>query len=935
MPLYNNATISTDAALFTGANATASSAGGRRAVRLENGWHVVVLSKTDYHEFFVYKPEQTNASWQPLCHMYYSSINETGISMEAIGNYVYFVSSDTNNLESYGFDATTVPNQNLYNTPPYFIDNITTNEIAVESVSLIRNITGTELHVAWSGKNSSYNATVNVRYAKGTVTAPGSVTWGAAVQKTKEIGSSTRYNFPSIILTQEGNPLIFAQYSNNNANAGIFVLGAGTMTHSTVDGPYQFLPSGPISTYVHQAPSALLVPKFINGKDKGRIYLVWHGTSQFNTREDIYYAYSDDSGLNWSNYSQITTGYNVYPSITANKDGKVFVTFQREFEEIHYVEWEEVNWSSEKSLYVGENGFAPSAVFDPTFTFEFDIPLAIYTTDTKVGISGGAPIVSINVGEGSIGAKTEANKSSFLTYAITSDSAMSTVTEKLNGTVINTRTLTSGQSATIGLTQGQWDSLRFGKYRDAAGSRNEVEVSMGNEAWTFTFNKKPAYDADMFTAIEAIRDSEETHLPSVKKELADAISSKSVPAASTDSFDTLVTKIESIHSVEFASNVEQEVYTDNPIPKGVRVHGVMKAPVLLPSTPTVAGGIYGMCFSNAGDLLLVRDDLYRVNRDGAVPTLTFVENLNVAGVYTPAFSPDDQYLAISHTLFPYISIFKKSGGSYVKLPNPDTLPLDRSYGCAFSPSGSHLAVVVNMSGSNGIVYYVRSGDSFLKVSGPDVYPTQGPYAPSFSPDGKYFVVGNTLDPRVTIYKTSGNSLIKQPTPAQTPASGVYYKTAWSPDSKFLALPTISSPGIYIYRVEGDTFTYTGIPDNYAATGAKSVDFSPNGKYLALASGNNPYLALHRKNELGDKFTRLTTVPTGAGSDPVVAAYSPQGDLIALGGGASPYLTVFHTRAEVIQTNALGVMPQDAEWFGVTKEEAKAGQKSKITKAWGR
>lgn len=57
-----------------------------------------------------------------------------------------------------------------------------------------------------------------------------------------------------------------------------------------------------------------------------------------------------------------------------------------------------------------------------------------------------------------------------LSYSITTDGTMSTITEKVNGTTVNTRTATSGQAITLGLTQAQWDAIRFGKYTEGFNS---------------------------------------------------------------------------------------------------------------------------------------------------------------------------------------------------------------------------------------------------------------------------------------------------------------------------------------------------------------------------------------------------------------------------------------------------------------------------------
>ena len=57
-----------------------------------------------------------------------------------------------------------------------------------------------------------------------------------------------------------------------------------------------------------------------------------------------------------------------------------------------------------------------------------------------------------------------------------------------------------------------------------------------------------------------------------------------------------------------------------------------------------------------------------------------------------AFSPDGLFLAIAGNVNPFITIYKRDGSTFTKLPNPATLPASNSYDCAFSPDGLYLAV---------------------------------------------------------------------------------------------------------------------------------------------------------------------------------------------------------------------------------------------------
>lgn len=145
---------------------------------------------------------------------------------------------------------------------------------------------------------------------------------------------------------------------------------------------------------------------------------------------------------------------------------------------------------------------------------------------------------TISVTPGDIGQKTD--KNNLLTYSITTDGEMSTITEKINGTVVNTRNTTSGQAVTLGLTQAQWDAIRFGKYADATGGKNTLTVEMGTDKWTYTFDKRLATDADIVSAVKATQDANEVYLPAQINRLAEVARGKGAVIPSNPKFDDVI-----------------------------------------------------------------------------------------------------------------------------------------------------------------------------------------------------------------------------------------------------------------------------------------------------------------------------------------------------------------------------------------------------------
>src|SRR5690606_6506411 len=57
-----------------------------------------------------------------------------------------------------------------------------------------------------------------------------------------------------------------------------------------------------------------------------------------------------------------------------------------------------------------------------------------------------------------------------------------------------------------------------------------------------------------------------------------------------------------------------------------------------------------------------------------------------------AFSLDNKYLAVAHSISPRIALYSREGDSFTRLLSPAMLPPNNGYACAFSPDGTHLAV---------------------------------------------------------------------------------------------------------------------------------------------------------------------------------------------------------------------------------------------------
>lgn len=123
-----------------------------------------------------------------------------------------------------------------------------------------------------------------------------------------------------------------------------------------------------------------------------------------------------------------------------------------------------------------------------------------------------------------------------------------------------------------------------------------------------------------------------------------------------------------------------------------------------------------------------------------------------------AISPDSVHFAVSHIGGDTITIYKRSGDVFTKLTKPDVLPTGGPYytnstgydGIDFSSDGSYLAVA--HATSPFITVWKRNGDSFNKIPNPSILPTGQGLSLKYARLNAYLAVGHLTTPFITIYK---------------------------------------------------------------------------------------------------------------------------------------------------------------------------------------
>ncbi len=292
------------------ANYDTSGNGGRKLVRLSNGWLVcAVISNGD--TIRLYKSVDNGTTWGALG---YRSINAgVQVAITSYGTMLHIMynwaSGTITNVDT--FDALNA-NGGTWNTFAGWVSkNIDSSQSSIGTGISIAVDSSGNLYAAWASKNATYPNSSNIRYSKST---DGGATWATPTQITTINNSNSNYHAPCIVLAGT-TPIIFTQYIDYTT----YTIKAYVFTSSwTEKNVYQ------AANYIQADPCAV-----VDGN--GHIHVVWTGRDSTDADYlNIRYSKSTDGGATWSSPIKLTNG-NLYrqtrPSITCDKSNRIYVVW--------------------------------------------------------------------------------------------------------------------------------------------------------------------------------------------------------------------------------------------------------------------------------------------------------------------------------------------------------------------------------------------------------------------------------------------------------------------------------------------------------------------------------------------------------------------------------------------------------------------------------
>jgi hypothetical protein len=369
-PVYSTTYDYTTPVQVVNAAYDTSGNGGRKLVRLSNGWLVALVWDSVSRYYYFYVDKMNGSGFVSLCYHYYSA-NQSGGCIASNGTSVTFLLPYNNaSVHGFTFDATTISNTNLEtNTDPTIKKpGIESGQTALGTTSLSVDSNG-HLHAAWASKNATYPNSFNIRYSKST---DGGATWATPTQITTLNTTNNDRTDPCIVIKGDGNPVIVYSRNGSATNQAI-------ESHNYTGSIWAFASvyNANSSSYGQLSPSSAV-------DSIGHVHVVWHGKDSTDTTYfNIRYSKSTDGGVTWSAMEKLTSGNTVNrqtPSIAADGNNYPYIAYD-DNGTLKFI-YNNGAWQSAETIATGTN---PSVCANYT---NFTKPLTLFDGGTDVKFYG-------------------------------------------------------------------------------------------------------------------------------------------------------------------------------------------------------------------------------------------------------------------------------------------------------------------------------------------------------------------------------------------------------------------------------------------------------------------------------------------------------------------------------------------------------------------
>jgi len=338
--------------------------GGRKLVRLSNGWLVSAARKTD-GTLHMFKSLDDGKSWikNPVIPSY-GTINDFAlVAIPGTTKVGFLVGHQNINLVFDVIDVSTW-------TAEKYRGVLDVNISAVGYMSITVDVSTRHLYAVWTSRTTAFPNSTNLRFAKST---DNGATWSITEQVTKENDVTKFVDYPSIVVAN-GKPFILARYRNSSS----------TLVHCYVSNGTSWA-----ENRVHSQGTTYQLNGISAVVDKnGVIHVTWGAAISSDNYYHPMYSKSSD-GIVWSEVRTLKPGND--PSITTDKNNKVAILATSPFSYLIQSNFDGNVWTDKIVPNTSSLGALKnvSTLYDNSHSISFDdTPPTIFQTANDIRYIG-------------------------------------------------------------------------------------------------------------------------------------------------------------------------------------------------------------------------------------------------------------------------------------------------------------------------------------------------------------------------------------------------------------------------------------------------------------------------------------------------------------------------------------------------------------------